>query len=83
MIRNVTALNSLSVDASKVDFRNPENFFHDVNSVAGLLKQFFRDMPTPLLTEASYSDMIAAARSYTLSRIPFAVPTVLISPRCR
>ena len=33
-----------------LDFRNPENFFHDVNSVTGLLKQFFRDLPDPLST---------------------------------
>ncbi|OBT73735.1 hypothetical protein VF21_07145 [Pseudogymnoascus sp. 05NY08] len=49
-------------DSSKVDFRNPEAFFHDVNSVAGLLKQFFRDLPDPLLTTAQYSAFISAAR---------------------
>jgi len=50
-------------DASKVDFRNPENFFHDVNSVAGLLKQFFRDLPDPLLTTEHYGGFIEAARN--------------------
>lgn len=49
------------IDASKVDFRNPENFFHDVNSVAGLLKQFFRDLPDPLLTAEHYNGFIDAA----------------------
>ena len=49
-------------DASHVDFRNPENFFHDVNSVAGLLKQFFRDLPDPLLTREHYRGFIEAAR---------------------
>ncbi|MCJ1403893.1 hypothetical protein MMC11_007116 [Xylographa trunciseda] len=49
-------------DASQVDFRNPENFFHDVNSVAGLLKQFFRDLPDPLLTREHYQGFIDAAR---------------------
>jgi hypothetical protein len=44
-----------------VDFRNPENFFHDVNSVAGLLKQFFRDLPDPLLTAEHYAGFIDAA----------------------
>ena len=29
----------------RLDFRNPENFFHDVPAVASLLKQFFRDLP--------------------------------------
>lgn len=44
-----------------MDFRNPENFFHDVNSVAGLLKQFFRDLPDPLLTAEHYAGFIDAA----------------------
>ncbi|KAK6614665.1 Rho-GTPase-activating protein 7 [Botrytis cinerea] len=50
------------VDASKVDFRNPESFFHDVNSVAGLLKQFFRELPDPLLTIEQYPAFIEAAK---------------------
>ncbi len=50
-----------STDASKVDFRDPANFFHDVNSVAGLLKQFFRDLPDPLLTAEHYAGFIEAA----------------------
>lgn len=49
-------------DASQVDFRNPEAFQHDVNSVAGLLKQFFRELPDPLLTREFYSKYIDAAR---------------------
>ncbi|KAL8942426.1 MAG: hypothetical protein Q9211_001394 [Gyalolechia sp. 1 TL-2023] len=49
-------------DSSLVDFRNPESFFHDVNSVAGLLKQFFRDLPDPLLTHEHFQDFIEAAR---------------------
>jgi len=50
-------------DASKVDFRDPANFFHDVNSVAGLLKQFFRDLPDPLLTAEHYAGFIEAAKN--------------------
>ncbi|KIN07675.1 hypothetical protein OIDMADRAFT_186489 [Oidiodendron maius Zn] len=50
-------------DASRLDFRNPENFFHDVNSVAGLLKQFFRELPDPLLTAEHYASFIEAARN--------------------
>ncbi|CAL3968072.1 unnamed protein product [Diplocarpon coronariae] len=50
-------------DASKVDFRDPANFFHDVNSVAGLLKQFFRELPDPLLTAEHYAGFIEAAKS--------------------
>ncbi|KAI9701685.1 MAG: hypothetical protein M1820_006313 [Bogoriella megaspora] len=49
-------------DASRVDFRNPESFYHDVNSVAGLLKLFFRDLPDPLLTKNNYSRFIEAAQ---------------------
>ncbi|EED13925.1 Rho GTPase activator (Rgd1), putative, partial [Talaromyces stipitatus ATCC 10500] len=49
-------------DSSKVDFTNPEDFFHDVNSVAGLLKQFFRELPDPLFTRQFYNDFINAAR---------------------
>ncbi|KAL1962442.1 hypothetical protein VTN77DRAFT_9713 [Rasamsonia byssochlamydoides] len=49
-------------DSSQVDFTNPENFYHDVNSVAGLLKQFFRELPDPLFTRQHYSEFINAAR---------------------
>ncbi|KAI9776021.1 MAG: hypothetical protein M1839_000623 [Geoglossum umbratile] len=49
-------------DSSKVDFRNPEAFFHDVNSVTSVLKQFFRDLPDPLLTAEHYGEFIAAAK---------------------
>jgi hypothetical protein len=51
-------------DASRVDFRNPEHFHHDVNSVAGLLKQFFRELPDPLLTAEFYNEFIEAARMF-------------------
>lgn len=47
-----------------MDFRNPENFFHDVNSVTGLLKQFFRDLPDPLLTSEHYKGLIEAASKF-------------------
>lgn len=47
----------------QLDFRNPEHFFHDVNSVAGLLKQFFRDLPDPLLTREYYDNFIEAAKN--------------------
>lgn len=49
-------------DSSQVDFRNPESFRHDVNSVAGLLKQFFRELPDPLLTSNFYQKFIDASR---------------------
>ncbi|KAK7551641.1 putative Rho GTPase activator [Phyllosticta citricarpa] len=49
-------------DSTAIDFRNPEAFFHDVNSVAGLLKQFFRELPDPLLTHEHYQELIEAAK---------------------
>ena len=55
-----------ATDSSQVDFTNPENFYHDVNSVAGLLKQFFRDLPDPLFTNERYNDFIAAARKCSI-----------------
>ena len=50
------------IDASQVNFNNPENFYHDVNSVASLLKHFFRELPDPLLTQEHYAEFIAAAK---------------------
>ncbi|KAJ5114677.1 hypothetical protein NUU61_000436 [Penicillium alfredii] len=49
-------------DSSQVDFTNPENFYHDVNSVAGLVKQFFRDLPDPLFTSQYYAQFVDSAR---------------------
>ena len=49
-------------NSSQIDFRNPANFYHDVNSVATLLKQFFRDLPDPLFTRQQYNAFIDAAR---------------------
>ncbi|KAJ5632914.1 hypothetical protein N7490_009253 [Penicillium lividum] len=49
-------------DSSQIDLTNPENFFHDVNSVAGLVKQFFRDLPDPLFTAQYYTQFVEAAR---------------------
>lgn len=44
-----------------LDFRNPANFFHDINAVATLLKQFFRDLPDPLFTQQHYGAFMEAA----------------------
>lgn len=63
---NASHINSLKSqfdhNAAQVDFRNPANFFHDVNSVATLLKQFFRDLPDPLFTAVGYQGFIDAAK---------------------
>jgi hypothetical protein len=61
------ALLTFLADSSNpaLDFRNPENFYHDVNSVTGLLKQFFRDLPNPLLTTEHHASFIEAASEYS------------------
>jgi hypothetical protein len=53
-------------DASCLDFRRPEDFFQDVNSVASILKQFLRDLPEPLLTNELYPEIIAASSKPTM-----------------
>ncbi|KOS18161.1 RHO GTPase-activating protein RGD1 [Escovopsis weberi] len=62
---HITRLKSLfdsEPQGQSLDFRNPENFYHDVNSVTGLLKQFFRDLPDPLLTVEHHNSFINAAK---------------------
>ncbi|KAM0325182.1 hypothetical protein ACHAQA_007721 [Verticillium albo-atrum] len=56
--------NMFDTDSSNpiLDFRNPESFYHDVNSVTGLLKQFLRDLSDPLLTMEHHSALIEAAK---------------------
>ncbi|KAM0505171.1 hypothetical protein ACHAO3_005979 [Verticillium nonalfalfae] len=56
--------NMFDTDSSNpaLDFRNPENFYHDVNSVTGLLKQFLRDLSDPLLTMEQHTALIEAAK---------------------
>lgn len=49
-------------DSSSLDFRDPSTFSHDISSVAGLIKLFFRSLPNPLLTSAHYSEFISAAQ---------------------
>ncbi len=50
-----------------MDFSDEANFFHDVNSVAALLKRFFRELPDPLMTGELYEEFMEAA-----SIVPFA-----------
>jgi hypothetical protein len=57
-----TLRDAFNNNAPNLDFRNPANFHHDVNSVATLLKQFFRDLPDPLFTSRAYDAFINAAR---------------------
>lgn len=68
---NVTKLQQLfdnagpnGVNSGRLDFRNPEHFFHDVNSVAVLLKTFLRELPDPLLTSEHYTAFIEAASKF-------------------
>jgi Rho GTPase-activating protein RGD1 len=53
-----------SLDPSTLDFRRQGDFFYDVNSVTSILKQFFRDLPEPLLTNLLYQDFINASSAY-------------------
>lgn len=55
----------LESSSPSLDFRNPENFYHDVNSVTGLLKLFFRELPDPLLTHEHHDSFIAAASEFS------------------
>jgi Rho GTPase-activating protein RGD1 len=41
-----------------VDFRTEAGFYGDIHAVAGILKQFLRDLPEPLLTRGFYSEFI-------------------------
>ncbi|OTA03842.1 Rho GTPase-activating protein [Trichoderma parareesei] len=61
-INRLKAMFDSESQSAALDFRNPENFFHDVNSVTGLLKQFFRDLPDPLFTSEHHSSFINAAK---------------------
>lgn len=61
-VNKLKSMFDTDTSSPKLDFRNPENFYHDVNSVAGLLKQFFRDLPDPLLTRQHYDRFIEAAQ---------------------
>jgi hypothetical protein len=56
----------MKTDATCLDFRRPEDFFHDVNSAASILKQFFRELPEPLLTNELYSEFIGASSMSSL-----------------
>lgn len=51
-------------DATCLDFRRPEDFFNDVNSAASVLKQYLRELPEPLLTNALYHEFLDAAREF-------------------
>ena len=60
---HITKLRGIFDSSSETpDFRVPENFFHDIHSCTGLLKQFFKLLPDPLLTKENYSTFIEAAR---------------------
>ncbi|RPA86104.1 RhoGAP-domain-containing protein [Ascobolus immersus RN42] len=59
-VQNIKGL--FNTDYDSVDFRQQESFFWDINSVASVLKQFFRELPEALLTDKLYPEFIAAAR---------------------
>ena len=49
-----------------IDFRTPAGFFGDIHAVAGILKQYLRELPDPLLTRGYYTDFIRVARMIPL-----------------
>jgi hypothetical protein len=48
-------------EPENVDFRTPAGFFEDIHAVAGILKQYLRELPEPLLTRAFYDDFLRIA----------------------
>lgn len=56
------AFDNMPPNSTQLDFRNPSNFYHDVNAVSSLLKHFFRELPDPLFTRAGYANFIGAAK---------------------
>jgi hypothetical protein len=60
-IQAMKALFNSDSDAAKVNFQNPIAFQHDIKSVAGLLRQFFYELPDPFLTRDLYTKFINAA----------------------
>lgn len=47
-----------------IDFRTPTGFFGDIHAVAGILKQYLRELPDPLLTRGFYTDFLRVARMF-------------------
>lgn len=45
-------------EPESVDFRTEAGFYGDIHAVAGILKQFLRDLPEPLLTQAFYPELV-------------------------
>ena len=56
------SIDTVIVDSSSVDFRNPAAFHHEIASVTTLLKHFLRDLPDPLLTSANYTSFVNSAK---------------------
>lgn len=49
-------------DPERIDFRSPVGFFGEIHAVAGILKQYLRELPEPVLTKGFYKDFIQVAR---------------------
>jgi Rho GTPase-activating protein RGD1 len=59
---NTTKLKHLfDFEPDHIDFRTPAGFFDDIHAVAGILKQYLRELPEPLLTRGFYSEFLRAA----------------------
>jgi Rho GTPase-activating protein RGD1 len=51
-------------EPDNVDFRTPAGYYDDIHAVAGILKQYLRELPDPLLTKAFYDNFINASGIY-------------------
>ena len=61
-VSNLAKLKHLfDFEPDHIDFGSPAGFFGDIHSVAGILKQYLRELPEPLLTRNFYQDFIQAA----------------------
>lgn len=56
--------NEFEKDASStsLDFDDPDNFFNNIDNIAGLLGRFFQELPEPLMTRDKYDLFIEAVR---------------------
>ncbi|RKP07572.1 hypothetical protein THASP1DRAFT_9311, partial [Thamnocephalis sphaerospora] len=67
--------NEFNRDAHAVDLSSEE--WGDINAVAGVLKQFFRELPEPLLTNQLYGEFISAIQMEEYNDRMFALKDLL------
>lgn len=50
------------LDERQVDLNDPDTFFNDINNVTGVLKQYLRSLPEPVLMTSMQEDWERADR---------------------